>query len=148
MSIKESKHTTYFTGLYTRLKSILNKTPKRSEYKERSYYNSKNNDLVTGKYNYEVNSSGHYVLTDKERKLAKALYEITGPRATLDDIAIALSLLQSKLHDPLAGYIHDISTLIGSSYDDIPRAFKGEYKSAPKAHRLLVDQISMYYYRG
>lgn len=148
MSIKESKHTAYFTGLYTRLKRILNKTPKRSEYRERSYYNSKNNDLVTGKYNYEVNSSGHYVLTDKERKLAKALYEITGPRATLDDIAITLSLLQSKLHDPLAGYIHDISALIGSSYDDIPRAFKGQYASAPKAHRLLVDQISMHYYRG
>lgn len=148
MIIKETKHTSYLSDLYTRLKRILNKTPKRSEYRERSYYNSKNNDLVTGKYNYEVNSRGHYVLTDKERKLAKALYEITGPKATLDDIAFSLSLLQSKLHDPLAGYIHDISVLIGSPYDDVPRAFKGQYESAPKAHRLLVDQISMYYYRG
>ena len=148
MAIKETKHTSYLSDLYTRLKRILNKTPKRAEYSEKSYYNSKKNDLVTGKYNYEVHSSGHYVLTKSEQRLAEALYDITGPKATISDIINTLRLLESKLHDPLAGYIKHIGALLDSPYDDIPRPFKGLYKKADNAHRMLVDQISMYYNRS
>lgn len=148
MAIQEKKHFVMLPGLYTRLKAILTKTPNRVFVKEPSYYKSKRNDLISDLKYFEKDSTGKYILSDNEKMLARFLYEATGPNGTISSITTLLKYLKSKLKDPLAGYIKNMADLLNSEYvSDIPLPYKGMYESAPKAHRLLVDQISMYYNR-
>jgi hypothetical protein len=97
--------------------------------------------------NFEFDRDGNIKLDDTERALAKALYEETGSKATIDDILGVIGKLQSKLKDPLNGYKDNIVALINSRYSGLERPFKGTYNTANNKHRKLVDQISAAYNR-
>ena len=112
-----------------------------------TYYNTKKNDLSNSMRNFEFDRDGNIKLDDAERVLAKALYEETGSKATIDDILGVLGKLQSKLKDPLNGYKDNIVALINSRYSGLERPFKGTYNTAANKHRKLVDQISAAYHR-
>lgn len=149
MSLKETPFIeSILPGLYTVIKKRLNSTPKRSEYREKSYYNTKDNDIVSHLPSYEFNSDGSLKLTPNEKILAKALYEETGPKATIASLREVFSDLVKKLNDPLNGYKKSMHELINSEYSDLEKPYKGSYDTANNAHRLLVDQLSVYYYRN
>ena len=112
-----------------------------------TYYNTKKNDLSTSMRNFEFDRDGNIKLDDAEKVLAKALYEETGSKATIDDILGVIGKLQSKLKDPLNGYKDNIVALINSRYSGLERPFKGTYDTAANKHRKLVDQISAAYHR-
>lgn len=147
MHIKETSPQIYLEGLYTRLKKRLQRPTTRADHTEPSYYNSKQNNLLTD-VSYEKDSNNNYILTSSEKALAKALYESTGPKATKADIINILKLLQSSVKDPLNGYKHSIFDLLNSEYDPLVYLYKDTYNTANNAHKKLVDQISLFYHRG
>ena len=112
-----------------------------------TYYNTAKNDLSKSMRNFEFDGKGNIKLDDHERLLAKALYEETGSKGTIDDILGVIGKLQSKLKDPLNGYKENIVALINSRYSGLARPYKGTYDTADNKHRKLVDQISAAYNR-
>lgn len=111
------------------------------------YYNSSKNDLTDSIKNFELDTKGNIKLSSPERVLAKALYEETGSKATIDDIMNVINSLHSKLNDPSNGYKKTIVDLINSRYSGLSKPYKDSYDLADNKHRKLVDQLSAAYNR-